>query len=151
MVRSTSWKLIAILGVTMLVALTVAAAQSSSANPQAAPQVTAEQQKQLDQLSQLQEQLQKDRDAVHAAITQYGWDSDQTDAAQDQLSRDRADYRKQRRSLRSAGVAVPPPAGMGQRAFRSGPGGNCPGCGAGYMRHRGRGNHGRMCNCPCGY
>jgi hypothetical protein len=146
-----SWKLTAILGATMLVALAVAAAQSSSANPQAAPQVSAGQQKQLDQLNQLQQQLQKDRDAVHAAITQYGWDSEQTDAARDQLFRDRADYRKLRRSLRSTGVAVPPPSGMGQRAFRAGSGGNCPGCGAGYMRHRGGRHQGRMCNCPCGY
>jgi hypothetical protein len=145
------WKLTALLGGAMLVALTVAAAQSSSANPQAAPQATAEQQKQLDQLNQLQEQLQKDRDAVHAAITQYGWDSDQTDAAREQLFRDRAEHRKLRRSLRSAGVAVPPPAGMGQRAFRPGHGRNCPGCGPGYFRGRGCRHHGRMCGCPCGY
>jgi hypothetical protein len=133
----------------MLVALTVAAAQTPSGNPQAAQQVTAEQQKQLDQLKQLEEQLQKDRDAVHAAITQYGWESDQTDAAQEQLFRDRAEYRKLRRSLRSAGVAVSPPVGMGQRAFRGGPGGNYRGWGAGYMRHRGRGYRGRMCGCRC--
>lgn len=143
-----SWKLTALLGGAMLVALTVAAAQSSSANPPAAPQVTAEQQKQLDQL---QEQLQKDRDAVHAAITQYGWDSNQTDAAREQLFRDRAEYRKVRRSLRFAGVAVAPPAGMGQRAFRRGPGRNYAGCGAGHMRQQGRRHQGRMCRCPCGY
>jgi hypothetical protein len=149
--RRFPWKLTTLLGGAMLVALTVAAAQSSSANPPAAPQVTAEQQKQLDQLNQLQEQLPKDRDAVHAAITQYGWDSDQTDAAQEQLFRDRAEHRKLRRSLRSAGVAVPPPAGMGQRAFRPGHGRNCPGCGPGYFRGRGCRHHGRMCGCPCGY
>ena len=145
-----SWKLTAILGGTMLVALTVAAAQSSSVNPQAAQQVTAEQRRQLDQLNQLQERLEKDRDAVHAAITQYGWDSDQTDAAQDQLSRDRTEYRKLRRSLRATGVAVPPPTGMGMRA--GGPGGDRPGRRAGRMSRAGRGHHrGGMCNCPCGY
>jgi hypothetical protein len=152
MTKSISWKFTVILGVTMLVALTVAAAQSSSANAQAAPQVTAEQQEQLDQLNQLQAQLQKDRGAVRAAITQYGWDSDQTDAARAKLFRDRAEYRGLRRSLCVAGVAVPPPAGMGLRAFRSGPRGTCLGYGAGYTGHRGRGygrGYGRrMCNCP---
>ncbi len=145
-----SRKLTALLGGAMLVTLTVAAAQSSSANPPAAPQVSAEQQNQLDQLNQLEEQLQKDRDAVHAAITQYGWDSDQTDAARERLFRDRAEYRKVRRSLRYAGVAVPPPAGVGQRAFRRGPGRNCPGCGPKYGRGQGRRHHGRMCGCRCG-
>jgi hypothetical protein len=53
---------------------------------------------------------------VHAAITQHGWDSDQTDAARNQLFSDRQEYRKIRRSLRAAGVAVPPSAGMAWRA-----------------------------------
>ena len=109
-------------------------AQSSS--PQASATVTAEQQKQLDQLKELESQLQKDRAAVHDAIGKYGWDSDQTDVAQEQLVRDRAQYRQLRRSLRQAGVAVPAPQGFG------------PGSGRGMMRGgsgRGRG----MCQCPC--
>lgn len=144
MIRPLTWKLTVILGGAILVvAWAVAGAQSPLPDPQSASPVTAEQQNQLDQLNQLAQQLQKDRDALHAAITQYGWDSDQTDAAQDHLVRDRAEYRKLRRSLRSAGVAVPPPAGMGMRG--GGPGGGRPGRGAGRMARGG------MCNCPCGY
>jgi len=116
-----------------------------SAGSQTAPTVTPEQQKQLDQLKQLEAQLQKDRDAMHQAITQFGWDSEQTDAAQDQLVRDRMEYRKLRRSLRSTGVPVPPPAGMG-----AGMGGSRPGPMAGRMHHRGHGGHHCAdCDCSC--
>ena len=147
--RRLSWKLKAILSGTMLVvAWAVAGAQSARPDAQPSQNVTAEQQKQLDQLKQLERRLQTDRDALHAAITQYGWDSDQTDAAQDQLIRDRTEYRKLRRSLRSAGVAVPPPASMGLRG--GGPGTGRPGSGTGRMHH-GRRHHSGMCNCPCGY
>jgi uncharacterized protein YlxW (UPF0749 family) len=131
--------LILFLGTTFLVA------SGQSVGSQTAPTVTPEQQKQLDQLKQLEAQLQKDRDAVHQAITQYGWDSERTDAAQDQLVRDRMEYRKLRRSLRSAGVAVPPPAGMGAGTW-----GNGPGPMAGHMHHRGNGGpHCADCDCPC--
>jgi uncharacterized protein YlxW (UPF0749 family) len=148
--RRCSWKLTAILGGTMLVvAWAAVGAQSPSPDPQSTPKVTAEQQKELDQLKQLEQRLQTDRDAVHAAITQYGWDSDQTDAAQDQLFRDRAEYRKLRRSLRTAGVAVPPPGSMGRRAFRSGPGRENWG-GPWYGRRGAGWGHRGRCRC-CGW
>lgn len=88
-------------------------------DPQPAQKLSTEQQKQLDHLKQLEEQLMKDREAVHAAVTQYGWDSEQTDAARERLFRDRQEYRKLRRSLRAAGVDVPPPAGLGRGAGRA--------------------------------
>jgi len=44
--------------------------------PQTNTSVSAEQQKNLDHLKQLGEQLQRDRDAVQSAMTQCGWDSD---------------------------------------------------------------------------
>jgi uncharacterized protein YlxW (UPF0749 family) len=120
-------------------------ASGQSVGSQTAPTVTPEQQKQLDQLKQLEPQLQKDREALHQAIAQYGWDSEQTDAAQDQLVRDRMEYRKLRRSLRSAGVPVVPPAGMGSRMWGIG-----PGLRAGGMHHRGHGGrHCADCNCSC--
>jgi len=82
--------------------------------PQAAgPQVTAEQQQQLGRLKELEVQLPKDRQALHQAAAQSGWDSDQADIAQEQLFRDREQYRKLRRTLAAAGVAVPPPYGAG--------------------------------------
>ncbi len=111
-------------------------AQTSS--PQTSATVTAEQQKQLDQLKALESQLQKDRTAVHDAIGRFGWDSDQTDAAQEQLVRDRSQYRQLRRSLRQAGVAVPAPQGFGQ-------GGTRQGARSGRLMRGGRG----MCQCPC--
>jgi len=105
---------IPILGLAVALAWsTAASAQDQPAAPQSGPQLSAEQQKQLDQLKQLEQQLQKDREAVHNAITQFGWDSDQVDQAQEQLMRDRLQYRKLRRSLRAQGVPVPPPQGIG--------------------------------------
>jgi len=145
--RTSSLTLAAILGTGLVLAgCTAARAQQAQAEePQAAPQVSAEQQKQLEQLKQLEDQLQKDRDAVHAAITQYGWDSDQTDDAQAQLFRDREQYRRQRRSLRAAGVPVPPPAGLGRGASRA-QGRRWAGRGL----RAGRGYYGRgPCHCPC--
>lgn len=120
-------------------------AGGQAAAPQAGAQPTADQQKQLDQLKQLDEQLQKDRDALHQAITQHGWDSDQVDSAQENLFRDREQYRKLRRSLRAAGVAVPEPSGFGPGMGGPGPGGR---------RGQGRagGPHGYcpyMPDCPC--
>lgn len=128
-------------GVLLGIAVVWASAQSSA--PQTTSKVTADQQKQLDQLKQLDEQLQKDRDALHQAITQHGWDSDQVDAAQENLFRNREEYRKLRRSLRAAGVAVPPPSGFG-------PGMGGPGGGGG----RGPANRPHqycpyMPDCPC--
>ncbi len=101
--------------------------------------LTAEQQKQLEQLKQLDTQLQKDRAAVHDAISKYGWDSDQTDAAQEQLFRDRSEYRQLRRTLRQAGVPVTAPQGVGPGS----------GFGPGSGRRGMRGGRG-MCPCPCG-
>jgi len=137
-----------VMAVSLAAFLVMASGAGSSAsgqagNTQPALKVTPEQQKQLDQLNQLEEQLQKDRDAMHNAITQYGWDSDQTDAAQEQLVRDRAEYRTLRRSLRFAGVPVPPPTGMG-----AGPGGNRATSGR-MLRHGRGGSRGAGCNCPC--
>ncbi len=118
--------------------VTKALGQSSS--PQGSTSVTAEQQKQLDQLKELESQLQKDRAAVHEAISKYGWDSDQTDAAQEQLVRDRTEYRQLRHSLRQAGVAVPAPQGFG---------GAGAGARSGRMMRGGRGMGRGMCQCPC--
>lgn len=118
------------------------AAQTASAQ-QPAPKLSAEQQKELDQLKQLEEQMKQDREAMREAANQYGWDSDQAQAAQEKLFRDRQEYRKLRQPLREAGVPVPPPAGMGARA--GGPE-------AGHMgRHRGMGRHhaGEYYGCPC--
>jgi hypothetical protein len=123
--------LAATLGTVLLVASWAAGqTPSQSADPQPAQKLSAEQQKQLDHLKQLEEQLRKDREALHAAITQHSWDSDQTDAATDQLFRDRQEYRQTRRSLRTAGVAVPPSTGMAWRAR--------PDTGRGYGLRRGR-------------
>jgi hypothetical protein len=116
---------------------------AQTADPQVAPKVTAEQQRQLDQLKQLEDQLQKDREALHTAITQYGWDSEQVDEAQENLLRDRVEYRKLRRSLRAAGVAVPPPSGIG-----TGPRGGREGRWAGRRHYRGHGCH-HCGDCPC--
>jgi hypothetical protein len=113
------------------------------ADPQATPNLTPEQQKQLDQLKQLEDQLQKDREALHSAIAQFGWDSEQVDMAQEKLLRDRAEYRKLRRSLRAAGVAVPSPSGIG-----AGPQGGREGRWASRRDYRGGGRH-HCGGCPC--
>jgi len=119
--------------------------------------LTPEQQKQLDRLEQLEDQLEDHRAALQDAIARFGWDSDQVDEAQNQLSQDRMEYRRLRRSLRQAGAAVPPPGGFGQGGMgaRRGAGAgrwgraHCHHCGQGY-RHC---HHGGGCcdNCPgCG-
>ena len=62
--------------------------------------------------------MQGDREAVRSAVAKYGGDSDEADAAQQRLLRDRGEYRGLRRSLQQAGVSVPPDAtstGMGNR------------------------------------
>ncbi len=121
---------------------------AQSTSTQTAAQATPEQQKQLDQLKQLDAQLQADRTSLHDAIAKYGWDSDQVDAAQDQLAKDRTDYRNLRRSLRQAGVAVPAPTGFG-------PGGGMGGPGRGMQAGRGgccgHGHHScpGCADCPC--
>jgi hypothetical protein len=136
------------LGLLLAIALLGIAAVWGSAQsdaPQATPKPTVEQQKQLDRLRQLGEQLQKDRDALHQAITQHGWESDEVDAAEDGLFRDREEYRKLRRSLRAAGVTVPPASGFG-------PGTGAPGPGARPGRGSGGGPHPDcpyMPDCPC--
>ena len=127
------------------------AASGQSVGSQTSPTVAPEQQRQLDQLKQLEARLQKDRDALHQAITQHGWDSDQVDAAQERLSEDRTEYRRLRRSLQQAGVAVPPPTGFGPGGRGAGKG---MGPGRGMQGGRGdccgRGHHGcQECDCPC--
>ena len=117
--RIHSLGLAATLGALLVAGSAVPQTAAQSADPQAAPKLSAEQQKQLEHLKQLEEQLRKDREAVHSAIAQNGWDSDQTDAARNQLFRDRQEYRQARRSLRAAGVDVPPPAGLGRGTGRA--------------------------------
>jgi hypothetical protein len=113
-----------LVSILLLAAWAVPEAVGQSPDPQAAPQVSAQQQEQIDQLKALEDQMQKDRDAVHAAINKFGWDSDQTDAAQEKLFQTRTQYRSLRRSLRSQGVTVPPPTGLsaGGCGFRNAPG-----------------------------
>ncbi len=123
----------------LLASWCVSKALAQAQSPQASATVSTEQQKQLDQLKVMESQLQKDRAAVHDAISKYGWDSDQTDAAQEQLVRDRTEYRQLRRSLRQAGVAVPAPQGFGAAGQGSGRG----------MMGGGRGRGRGMCPCPC--
>ena len=107
--------------------------------PQAAgPQATAEQQQQLGRLKELQEQLPKDRQALHQAAAQSGWDSDQADIAQEQLFRDGEEYRKLRRTLAAEGVAVPPPYGAG-----AGTKGGHP-----SAHSSSAGSHGMCADCP---
>jgi hypothetical protein len=145
--RIHSLGLAATLGTALLVAgSAIAQTAAQPSDPQPAQRLTAEQQTQLDHLRQLEAQLRKDRATVHAAIVQYGWDSDQTDAARAQLLRNRQEYRQVRRSLRFAGVDVPPPAGLGRGTGRT------------ARRWARAGRHGdsfrprhawRMCHCPC--
>lgn len=108
---------------------------SAQANPtQEQATVSAKQQKDLDHLKQLGEQLQKDRNAVESAVNQHGWDSDQADAAQQQLFQDHQEYRILRRSLQSAGVAIP----TDQAAPCEGCQNNC----SGHCGSHGHGHHG---------
>jgi hypothetical protein len=145
MKRTSTLILVAALGVALLmVSRTAPEAWGQSADPQSVPQLSAEQQ--LDQLKLLEQQLQKDRAAVHAAIAQAGWDSDQVDAARGQLFRDRTEYRKLRRSLRAAGVPLPTPAGMGPGFAGRGARAMARGERGPFRSHRGR----NRCHCPCG-
>jgi hypothetical protein len=80
--------------------------------------VSTAQQKQLDRLQQLTDRLTKDRDAVSSAVAQYGWDSNEADAAQQRLLQDRQEYRSLRRSLQNDGVSLP-------TAAADSTGGNC--------------------------
>jgi len=115
-----------------------------------------EQQKQLDRLEKLEDQLEDDRAALQDAITRFGWDSDQVDEAENQLSQNRMEYRKLRRSLRQAGVAIPSPAGFGQGGMGASRGigagrwgrGHCHHCGQGYGHcHHGGGCCGNCTGC----
>jgi len=83
------------------------AASAQTKTPQSGTAVTAEQQKQLDRLTQLREQLRKDEDSVDFAVHQYGWDSNEADAAQQRLLEDRREYRSLRESLQAGGVNIP--------------------------------------------
>lgn len=123
----------------LLAAFVIAAGSLDSAGAQTnAPQtkstISATQQKNLDHLKQLSEQLQKDRDAVDAAVNQDGWDGDEADAAQQRLIQDRQEYRSLRRSLQAAGVAIPTDAG--------GPGACCQNNCCGHSGSHGHGHHG---------
>lgn len=137
----------AIVGVLAFAGLAVAQSTEPLADPQNALPLTAEQQKQLDGLKTLEQQLQKDREAVHSAISQYSRDSDKTDAAMQQLFNTRMHYRQLRRSLRQAGVPLPPLAGAGAGWGAAGP---ARGQGRGYGAGRGSGSAGCRCQCPCG-
>ncbi len=102
------------------------------------PQAAAEQHQQLGRLEELEKQLPKDRQALHQAAAQSGWDSDQADLTQEQLFRDREEYRKLRRALGAAGVAVPPPHGAGAGTKGGRPSANPPSTGS----------HGMCTDCP---
>ena len=67
--------------------------------PQAKSTAPAEQQKNLDHLKQLSEQLQKDRDAVDAVVNQHGWDSDEVDSAKQRLTQNRHAYRSRCKAM----------------------------------------------------
>ncbi|MFB3922724.1 MAG: hypothetical protein ACE145_13450 [Terriglobia bacterium] len=147
MKKNLLWSLpVLLVGLLVLIAGPSTSASGQTNNTQATPKANIGQQKQLDELMRLDVQLQKDRDELHQAITQSGWDSEQTDAAQQKLEKHRAEYRQLRRSLRSAGVAVPPPSG-----FAAGPAGGGPRTMAGRGMHHGAGRqHGCAgCDCPC--
>jgi len=101
-------------------------------------QVTTGQQQQLGRLKELEEQLPKDRQALHQAAAQSGWDSGQADIAQEHLFRDREEYRRLRRTLRAEGVAVPPPYGAGTDIKGGSPSANSPSAGS----------HGMCADCP---
>jgi len=101
-------------------------------------QVRAWQQQQLGRLKGLETQLFTDREALHQAAAQSGCDSDQVDLAQEQLFKDREEYRKLRRTLRAEGVAVPPPYGAGAGATGGRPSSSSPSAGP----------HGMCANCP---
>ncbi len=131
----------ALVGAIMLASSAVS--QPGLTEQQAVPKPGVEQQRQLERHKQLDEQVQKDRDALDAAVDRYGWDSDEADAAQEQLLRDRREYRKVRGSLQAAGVPVPSPADPGQGL--GGPRGGRGGVGGPlhpYLRWP-------MCCCPC--
>lgn len=128
-------------------------ARTQTMTPEAGTTVSQDQQKQLDQLKVLSEQLQKDRDAVHSAVTQYGWDSDQVDEAQQRLFKNRQEYRDLRRSLRAAGVGLPADA---PGAAAGGPSGRRSMCGSGGHGHHGCCGGGGKCQgqdsgCCCGH
>jgi hypothetical protein len=121
-------------------------AQDARPSPQDSAKLTAEQKGQVERLAQLEDQLQKSREALHAAINEYGWESDQADDAREKLVNDRAEYRKLRRSLVASGMAVPPPSGLGA----GGPDGRPSDRGGrGYGGRYGRHHHGH-CGCDCG-
>jgi len=147
MTRRYSWTKIIILGVALSFGSALSLlAQSAPPDPQAGAKLTAEQQSQLKRLAQLEEQLQKSRLALHAAINEYGWESDQADDAREKLVNDRAEYRKLRRSLVASGVTVPPPSGLGA----GGPDGRPSARGGrGYGGRYGHHHHGH-CGCDCG-
>jgi hypothetical protein len=108
---------------------TVTHAQMKSA--ESSGSVTAAQEKQLNHLQQLNEQVQKDRDEVASAVAKHGWDSDEADAAQQRLFQDRQEYRALRRSLQQAGVSIPPDPTTGDRSSQSG-----------HCAHHANGHHG---------
>jgi hypothetical protein len=132
--------------------VTLTRARAQTKTPQtSAP--SAEQQKQLDQLKKLNEQLQKDEDAVRSATDRYGWDSNEADAAQQQFFRDRQQYRSLRRSLEAAGLDIPSDAAGARMGSPSSQNGGC--CGHGHGHHGCCGGPGARsahgANCCCGH
>jgi len=112
--------------------------------------LSPEQQKQLDRLEQLEDQLEDDRAALQDAIARFGWDSDQVDEAENQLSQNRVEYRKLRRSLRQAGVAIPSPARFGQAGMGASRGTGAGRWGRGHCHHCGQGyRHCHHCRGSC--
>lgn len=71
------------------------------------PSKPGAEQKQVEHLQQLEQQLRADQDSLGTTASQYGWGSDEADAALEQLLRDRKEYRRVARSLRSAGTTWP--------------------------------------------
>jgi hypothetical protein len=114
--------------------LTLHGAGAQTKTTDTSSSVTAEQQKQLDRLNELNEQLQKDRAAVDAAISAHGWDSNDADAAQQRLLQDRQQYRTLRQSLVKAGLVLPSDA-TDSRTGNQGNQGTNHCCGHGYEHH----------------
>jgi Tfp pilus assembly protein PilV len=128
-------RIFTLLGVAVLAlaGLTLKGVQAQTKTPDTSASVTADQQKQLDHLRQLGDQLQKDRDAVDAAAGAHGWDSNEADATQQQLFKDRQEYRSLRRSLQAAGVSLPSDTMRSGTGNQSTQNGNC--CGHRHGHH----------------
>lgn len=125
-IRSNA-RILTLIGVALLFAsgLTMNRVQAQTKPSETNSAVTADQQKQLNHLRQLSDQLQKDRDAVDAVAGEYGWDSNEADAAQQRLFQDRQEYRSLRHSLQAAGVSIPSAARNGGTVTQGTQNGRC--------------------------